>query len=77
VSLKKPAEVREKVLRYMNVMSQPLVLLGARNINWTPLYATLVVSLNFEYRTVHIQEEKVVLFSSIIHEHHLLNFNHG
>ncbi|KAJ4441056.1 hypothetical protein ANN_10906, partial [Periplaneta americana] len=41
VPLKTLAEVREKVLRYMPVMSRPLVLMGQRNISWTPLYADI------------------------------------
>jgi hypothetical protein len=47
VSLSKQAEVREKVLRYMPVMSRPFVLLGERPISWTPIYANLEVSFNF------------------------------
>ncbi|PSN32817.1 Voltage-dependent calcium channel subunit alpha-2/delta-4, partial [Blattella germanica] len=47
VPLKTSAEVREKVLRYMPVMSRPLVLAKERPINWSPVYADVAVSSSF------------------------------
>ncbi|XP_021933890.1 voltage-dependent calcium channel subunit alpha-2/delta-3-like isoform X3 [Zootermopsis nevadensis] len=35
------SEAREKVIEYMPIMSQPLVLLGERPVSWTPVYADL------------------------------------
>lgn len=40
------SEAREKVIEYMPIMSQPLVLLGERPVSWTPVYADLAVSFS-------------------------------
>ena len=40
-------EVQEQVLKYLPVMSRPMVIYGRHEITWTPVYADLVVSSIF------------------------------
>ncbi|KAJ9588734.1 hypothetical protein L9F63_017969, partial [Diploptera punctata] len=47
VPLKTSAEVREKVLQYVAIMSRPLVLIGEQPINWSPIYADVAVRCIF------------------------------
>lgn len=37
-------EVQEQVLKYLPIMSRPMVIFGKHDITWTPVYANFVVS---------------------------------